>query len=100
VKRSAVLDLLRAEPAFRWLWLSQVVSELGDWFQIVAIVSMFPTRGDGATIIAGLVVARHVVADRYDRGRVMIASDLSLWLRAFRRHAASLDEAARINPIR
>lgn len=85
---SLVVDLVRTERSFRWLWLSQVVSELGDWFQIVAVVSMFPTKGDGATIIAGLVVTRHVVAaalspiagvvaDRWNRGTVMIAADLA-----------------------
>jgi len=48
---------------------------------------MFPTRGRGAQIVAALIVARHVVAfvatpiagvvaDRFDRGRVMIAADL------------------------
>lgn len=83
-----VVDLVRTERAFRRLWLSQVVSELGDWFQFVAVASIFPTQGGGASIIAALIVARHVVAaltspiagivaDRYNRGRVMIASDLA-----------------------
>ena len=86
--RVGVVDLVRTEPNFRRLWLSQVVSELGDWFQIVAVVSIFPTRDGGAAIIAGLIVARHVVAaitspiagvvaDRYNRGRVMIVADLA-----------------------
>jgi hypothetical protein len=83
-----VVDLVRSERSFRNLWLSQVVSEVGDWFQIVAVASIFPTKGRGATVIAGLIVARYIVAtlvspiaglvsDRYNRGRVMIASDLA-----------------------
>lgn len=83
-----VLDLLRSEPRFRRLWLSQVVSELGDWFQMIAVTALFPTRKGGAAIIAGLIVARHVVAalmtpiagviaDRFNRGRVMIVSDVA-----------------------
>lgn len=83
-----ILALLRTEPSFRRLWLSQVVSELGDWFQLVALVSMFPTRNGGSAIVAGLLVGRHVVAalttpiagvvaDRFHRGRVMIAADLA-----------------------
>lgn len=83
-----ILALLSTEPSFRRLWLSQVVSELGDWFQLVALVSMFPTRSGGSAIVAGLFVGRHVVAalatpiagvaaDRFHRGRVMIASDLA-----------------------
>jgi hypothetical protein len=84
----SVVDLVRTERSFRWLWLSQVVSELGDWFQIVAIASIFPTRGGGASVLAGLIVVRYVVAtlcwpiagiaaDRFNRGRLMIASDLA-----------------------
>lgn len=83
-----VVELLRTIRSFRHLWLSQVVSELGDWFQFVAIATMFPTRDGGATVIAGLIIGRHVVAtlmspiagacaDRYNRGRVMIAADLA-----------------------
>lgn len=88
VLRVGVVELVRTEPSFRRLWLSQVVSEVGDWFQFVAIAAMFPTREGGAAIVAGLIVARHlvaaltspiagVVADRYNRGRVMIAADLA-----------------------
>lgn len=85
---SGIADLLRTERSFRRLWLSQVVSELGDWFQIVALFSMFPTRGRGAAVVAALFIARHVIAtlmspvagvlaDRYHRGHVMIAADLA-----------------------
>jgi MFS family permease len=83
-----VVELVRTEQAFRRLWLSQVVSELGDWFQFVAISTLFPTKEGGAAVIAGLIIGRHivatlmspiagVVADRYNRGRVMIVADLS-----------------------
>lgn len=83
-----ILDLLRTRPAFRRLWLAQVVSECGDWFQLVALMSMFPTEKGGAAIIAGLFVARNVVAtlatpiagvlaDRFHRGWVMIGADLA-----------------------
>jgi hypothetical protein len=86
--RVGVIELLRTEPSLRRLWFSQVVSELGDWFQIVAVAAMFPTTGHGTSIIAGLIVARYfvaaltspiagVVADRFNRGHVMIAADLA-----------------------
>ncbi len=82
------LELIRTEPSFRRLWLSQVVGELGDWFQIVAVAALFPTKDGGAAIIAALIVGRHtiaaltspiagVVADRFHRGTVMIAADLA-----------------------
>lgn len=83
-----IMTLLRTHPAFRRLWLAQVVSECGDWFQLVALMSMFPTRDEGAAIIAGLFVARNLVAtlatpiagvlaDRFDRGKVMIVADIA-----------------------
>ena len=41
-------ELLRTQHAFRRLWLGQVVSEIGDWLQFVALVGLFPTRGAAA----------------------------------------------------
>lgn len=86
--RGTLADLLVGEPRFRNLWFSQCVSEIGDWFQLVALVSMLPTRGGGVGALAGLFVVRYVamallsplagvVADRYHRGRVMIVADLA-----------------------
>lgn len=80
-------ELLRSQPAFRRLWLGQIVSELGDWLQLVALVGLFPTAGRAAEALAGLFIVRMlpavvwaplagVVADRFPRGRVMVACDL------------------------
>lgn len=80
-------ELLRTQAAFRRLWLGQVVSEIGDWLQFVALVSLFPTQGAAAERLAGLFIVRMipavvwaplagVVADRFPRGRVMVACDL------------------------
>jgi len=80
-------ELLRSQPAFRRLWLGQVVSEIGDWLQIIALVGLFPTAGRAAEALAGLFIVRMlpplvwaplagVVADRFPRGRVMVACDL------------------------
>ena len=35
---NSYLDLLRRRPAFRSLWLAQVVSLTGDWFNTIASV--------------------------------------------------------------
>ncbi len=40
-------ELLRTQPAFRKLWLGQIVSELGDWLQLIALLALFPTKGAG-----------------------------------------------------
>ena len=80
-------ELLRTQPAFRKLWLGQIVSELGDWLQLIALLALFPTRGAGATQLAGIFIVRMlpsilwapvagVVADRFPRGQVMVACDL------------------------
>lgn len=80
-------DLLRSQPAFVRLWLGQIVSELGDWLQLVALIGLFPTHGRAAEALAGLFLVRMipaviwtplagVVADRYPRGKVMVACDV------------------------
>jgi len=80
-------ELLRTQAGFRRLWLGQIVSEIGDWLQFIAIVGLFPTKGRAAELLAGLFIVRMlpsivwaplagVVADRFPRGRVMVVCDL------------------------
>ena len=50
---SVYLDLLRRRPAFRTLWLAELVSQLGDWLSYVAVreaVSVFGCRGRGGNL--------------------------------------------------
>jgi MFS family permease len=81
------LELLRTQPSFRRLWLGQLVSELGDWLQLIALVGLFPTEGEATLALSGIFIVRllpsivwaplvGVVADRFPRGRVMVACDL------------------------
>ena len=81
------LELLRENRNFRQLWLGQVVSQLGDWFDTIALYTIV-LRLTGSGRAVGLVlVARFVptfiigplsgvVADRFSRRAVMILSDL------------------------
>ena len=81
------VELLRSNRAFRQLWLGQVVSQLGDWFDTIAVYTLV-LRLTGSGRAVGLVlVARFlptvvmgplsgVVADRFNRRTVMIVSDL------------------------
>ncbi len=75
--------------AFFRLWLSQVVSSLGDWIGFVAIVAVASRVGGSspeaaiglvmsARIIPGLFLASAagVLVDRWDRKRVMVVCDL------------------------
>ncbi len=79
--------LLKGNRNYRNCWLGQVVSEIGDHFNSIAVLSMaLHMTGSGATV-GGAMLARvgpallaaplaGVLLDRADRRRVMIASDL------------------------
>ena len=79
--------LLRDNRNFRWLWLGQVVSQLGDWFNYVALYALLFDLTGSATMVAALMVVQFlpvalvgpsagVVVDRFDRRRIMIAADV------------------------
>jgi MFS family permease len=80
--------LLRTNRDFRYLWLGQVVSQLGDWFDTIALFTLV-LRLTGSGRAVGLVlVARFlpsvvlgplsgVLADRFNRRHIMIASDVA-----------------------
>lgn len=84
---SSFAHLLGRNRNYRNLWLGQVVSEIGDHFNSIAVLSMaLHMTGSGATV-GGAMLARvapallaaplaGVVLDRLDRRRVMIWSDL------------------------
>jgi len=81
-------SLLRDNPNYRYTWMGQVVSEVGDHFNSIAVLSLaLHLTGSGAAV-GGVMLARTipaivagfvsgVVLDRFDRRRVMIASDLA-----------------------
>jgi MFS family permease len=81
--------LLKRNPDARDIWLSQVVSQLGDWFNTVALLGLLveltgnPAAGNLISVaqiipvaIAGLFITG-VVADRYNRKAIMIVSNLA-----------------------
>jgi Na+/melibiose symporter-like transporter len=81
------LELLRRNRNFRQLWLGQVVSQLGDWFDTIALYTLILQLTGSGRDIGLLLVARFlpsvvlgplsgVVADRFNRRTVMIVSDL------------------------
>ena len=83
------LDLLRRNRDFRLVWLGGVVSQLGDWFNAIAVYALLLDLTQGsATALAWMMVTQFlpvalvgpmagVVVDRLDRRRIMIASDLT-----------------------
>ncbi len=80
-------QLLRTNPVFTRLWISQILSMAGDWLSYVALLALLlELTGSGmsvsvlllCTTLPSLLVAplAGVVADRWDRRRILIASDL------------------------
>jgi MFS family permease len=81
------VDLLRRNRDFRLLWLGQVVSQLGDWFDTIAVMTIV-LRLTGSGRAVGLIFVTRflpsvfvsplsgVIADRFNRRKIMIASDL------------------------
>jgi MFS family permease len=80
--------LLAGNRNYRYTWLGQIVSEIGDHFNNVAVFSLaLETTGSGM-VVTGVMLARAIPAvlagplagvllDRMDRKRIMIMSDLA-----------------------
>ncbi len=81
------IELLRGNRGFRQLWLGQVVSQMGDWFDTIALYTIILNLTGSGRAVGLLLVARFVpsfvfgslsgvVADRFSRRSIMIISDL------------------------
>ena len=79
--------LLRHNRAFRRLWYGQVVSQLGDWFDSIALYALLLRLTGSGQAIGALLVAQFlpstvvglwsgVIVDRLPRKLVLIATDL------------------------
>ena len=83
----SVRQLLIENRNYRYTWLGQVVSEIGDHFNNIAVFSLALEHSRSGLVVSGVMLARAIPAvlagplagvllDRLDRRRVMIASDL------------------------
>jgi MFS family permease len=81
------LELLRRNRDFRQVWLGQVVSQMGDWFNTIAVYTIVLNLTGSGRAVGMVLVARFVpsfiigplsgvVADRFNRRQIMIVSDL------------------------
>ena len=79
--------LLRRNRNYRFTWSGQVVSEVGDNFNNIAVFSLALANTGSGLVVALILIARAIPAvtagpiagvllDRWDRKRIMIASDL------------------------
>ena len=84
---SAFTALLRENRNYRYTWIGQVVSEIGDNFNNIAVLSLAMEHANPGLIVTGVFLSRAipmlaagpiagVLLDRMNRKRVMIASDL------------------------
>jgi MFS family permease len=84
---SGYLELLRGNRQFRMLWLGQVVSQMGDWFDTIAVYTIALSLTGSGRAVALIMVARFlpsvvmgplsgVIADRFSRRAIMITADL------------------------
>lgn len=82
------IELIRTNREFRWLWLGQIVSLLGDWFNLIASASLIALLTGSGLAVGGLFVIRTlapflispvagVVSDRYNRKMILIVTDLA-----------------------
>jgi MFS family permease len=81
------LRLLRENHNYRYTWMGQVVSEIGDHFNNIAVFSLALEITGSGLVVAGIMLARGlamvlagplagVLLDKMDRKRIMISSDL------------------------
>src|SRR5574339_1105064 len=84
---SNYLSFLRLRSRFRALWLAQVISLTGDWFNTIASVIIVNRYSASGLALGGLFIARAlppfllgpmagVIADRFDRRKVLVLSDV------------------------
>lgn len=80
--------LVRDNANFRYLWLGQIVSLLGDWFNLIAVAALVAALTESGLAVGGLFAVRMlapflvspvagVVADRYNRKYVLVATDFA-----------------------
>ena len=80
--------LVRGNANFRNLWMGQIASLLGDWFNLIASAVLIAQLSESGFAIGTLFVVRMlapfvvspvagVVADRYNRKHILIVTDLT-----------------------
>ncbi len=85
---SAFTRLLRSNRNYRFTWSGQIVSEVGDHFNNIAVMSLAMDHPNPGLVVTGVFLSRAVpmlfagpiagvLLDRMNRKHVMIASDLA-----------------------
>ncbi len=80
-------ELLQSNSNFRWLWAGQVVSLLGDWFNIIASAILIHNLTESGLALGILFTIRMlapffvaplagICADRFNRKHILIITDI------------------------
>lgn len=81
------VTLIRTNRNFRYIWFGEIVSLLGDWFNLIASATLIGMLTNSGVALGGLFVVRMlapflassfggVVIDRYNRKHILIVTDL------------------------
>ncbi len=81
------LALIKDNSNYRNLWIGQIISLLGDWFNLIASASLIAALTQSGLAIGGLFVVRMlapflvspiagVVVDRYNRKTILLLADI------------------------
>ena len=84
---SSYVSILKHNRNFRLLYIGQTISQLGDWFNAVAVYALLLDLTGSATAVAWMMIVQFlpvaifgplagVIVDRVNRRRLMIATDL------------------------
>ncbi len=85
-KLQPYITLVSENRDYRRLWLSQVVSNFGDWFGLLAVYALITRYSDSEFLLGLIIVVKMLslaffspfagyVADRFNRRRLMILCD-------------------------
>lgn len=80
------LTLLRENHQFSRVWLSQIISNFGDWFGVIAVFTIILDFSDSEFLLGLVIILKFVsfaalspfagyVADRFDRRMLMLLCD-------------------------
>jgi MFS family permease len=81
------INLVSQNQNYRRLWLSQVVSNFGDWFGILAVYALITKYSDSEFLLGLIIVVKMMslasfspfagyITDRFNRRRLMMLCDL------------------------
>ena len=84
---SSYIHFLRTNSRFRRFWLATIASQVGDWFNYIAVFVLLTNQTGSGEAVSWFLIAKFlpttllgavagVVADRFNRKRIMVACDL------------------------